>query len=228
MIGSSKHRKRNDRSPRPGRTARDVGFPTPDARMMQLLAAAKDTFAGKGFAASTMDDIASAAGMSKKTLYRLFESKTELFRAMLLRSLPQIHFADLPLTGTPTTQLRTALLRIADIALAPEEIALHRLVIGERQASPGLGRMFAELILETSADDIARLLKTVRLEPRLEGLPLRAVAEMLLGMVFSHDHFRLLTDDAFQLDRALLEKRIDVAISMFCSVADHADETQAD
>jgi TetR/AcrR family transcriptional repressor of mexJK operon len=209
----SSHKRARDNSS----LQRRVDPPAPDARMVQLLAAAKETFTSKGFAATTMDDIAGAAGMSKKTLYKLFESKTELFRAMLLGSLPEAHFANPPLEGSPTTRLRTSLRRIADVALAPGEIALHRLIIGERQASPDLGRMFAEVIMETGSDDLAGLLRTVRLDPRLEGLPLRLVAEMLLGAVFSHDHFRLLTDDRFRLNRRLLERRIDLAISMFCA-----------
>jgi len=206
---------------------RDVALPAPDARMAQLLAAAKETFTSKGFAATTMDDIAGAAGMSKKTLYKLFESKTELFRAMLLRSLPEAHFANPPLEGPPATQLRSALRRIADVALAPGEIALHRLIIGERQASPDLGRMFGEVIMETGVGDLVELLKTVPLEPRLEGQPHRFVAEMLLGMVFSHDHFRLLTDDGFRLNRRLLDKRIDLAISMFCAADEHAGQARS-
>ena len=209
-------------SPPQQREQRAVDLPAPGARMAQLLAAAKDTFTSKGFAATTMDDIASAAGMSKKTLYKLFESKTELFRAMLLRSLPEAHFANPPLQGPPATQLRTALRRIADVALAPGEIALHRLIIGERQASPDLGRMFSEVIMETGTDDVADLLRTIRLDSRLEGVPLRIVGEMLLGMVFSHDHFRLLTDDGFRLNRRLLDKRIDLAIAMFCAAEDQA------
>lgn len=226
MTNQSSSRRPTGGSPRSERERSNVELPAPDARIVQLLAAAKDTFTSKGFAATTMDDIAGAAGMSKKTLYKLFESKTELFRAMLLRSLPEAHFANPPLTGTPPTQLRTALRRIADVALAPGEIALHRLIIGERQASPDLGRMFAEVILETGTDDVAGLLETVRLEPRLKGLPLRAVAEMLLGMVFSHDHFRLLADDGFRLNRRLLDKRIDLAIAMFCAQEDGPGDVQ--
>lgn len=222
MTSQSSSRRRSGGSARSERERRDLDLPAPNARMMQLLAAAKATFTSKGFAATTMDDIAGAAGMSKKTLYKLFESKTELFRAMLLRSLPEAHFANPPLSGSPTAQLRTALRRIADVVLAPSEIALHRLIIGERQASPDLGRMFAEVIMESGPDDVAGLLETVRLEPRLEGVPLRAVAEMLLGMVFSHDHFRLLTDDGFRLNRRLLDKRIDLAIAMFCVPEDRA------
>ncbi|MFB6460272.1 TetR/AcrR family transcriptional regulator [Bradyrhizobium tunisiense] len=193
-----------------------IKIPAPDARMTQLLAAAKDTFTSKGFAATTMDDIAGAAGMSKKTLYKLFESKTDLFRAMLLGSLPKDQFTDAPSEGSPVTRLRNMLREAADVALSPSEIALQRLIIGERQASPALGRMFAEVIMESGTKHIVDLLEKVRLEPRFEGVPLRLVAEMLFGMVFGHDHFRLLTDTGFKLNRRVLDRRIDLAIATFC------------
>ncbi|MBR0780080.1 TetR/AcrR family transcriptional regulator [Bradyrhizobium iriomotense] len=195
--------------------------------MMQLLAAAKDTFTSKGFAATTMDDIAGAAGMSKKTLYKLFESKTELFRAMLLRSLPEADYADAPSEGSPVTRLRNMLREAADVALSPGEIALQRLIIGERQASPELGRMFAEVIMESGTEHIVDLLKTIRLEPRFAGVPLRLIAEMLFGMVFGHDHFRLLTDTGFKLNRRVLDRRIDLAIATFCAPEDGAGQPQA-
>jgi len=220
MAKASVSHRRSTIDLRVKREAPSVGRPAPDARMVQLLTAAKDTFTSKGFAATTMDDIAGAAGMSKKTLYKLFESKTELFRAMLLRSLPEIHFADdASRDAPPAVRLRNSLHKIADVATSPEEIALHRLIIGERHVSPGLGRMFAEVIMENGLDDVVDLLKTVRLDRRLEGLPLRFVAEMLLGSVFGHDHFRLLTEEGFRVNRRQLDKRIDLAIAMFCAKA---------
>ncbi|MGY8631709.1 TetR/AcrR family transcriptional regulator [Bradyrhizobium sp. 14AA] len=214
---------RSDGSPPSARDRQSNDLPAPDARMTQLMAVAKDTFTSKGFAATTMDDIAGAAGMSKKTLYKLFESKTELFRAMLLSSLPQADYADAPSEGSPATRLRNMLREAADVALSPSEIALQRLIIGERQASPALGRMFAEVIMESGTDHIVDLLKTVRLEPRFEGVPLRLIAEMLFGMVFGHDHFRLLTDTGFKLNRRVLDRRIDLAIATFCAT----EEAQA-
>lgn len=216
---------RNQRriAPPSERTKPAVILPAPDARMTQLLAAAKDTFTSKGFAATTMDDIAGAAGMSKKTLYKLFESKTELFRAMLLRSLPEADFADAPSEGSPVIRLRNMLREAADVALSPGEIALQRLIIGERQATPELGRMFAEVIMESGTEHIVELLKAVRLEPRFAAVPLRLIAEMLFGMVFSHDHFRLLTDTGFKLNRRVLDRRIDLAIATFCAT----EEAQA-
>ncbi|MGY8705177.1 TetR/AcrR family transcriptional regulator [Bradyrhizobium sp. 18BD] len=223
MARNPASRKETSGNPPLKRDQQGINAPAPDARMLQLLAAAKETFTSKGFAATTMDDIAGAAGMSKKTLYKLFESKTELFRAMLLRSLPQANYADAPSNGSPVTRLRNMLHEGADTALSPGEIALQRLIIGERQASPELGRMFAEVIMESGTEHIIDLLKAVRLAPRFEGLPLRLVAEMLFGMVFGHDHFRLLTDTGFRLNRRVLERRIDLAIATFCAPEDGGD-----
>lgn len=54
-----------------------------DARPAELLAAALDIFVEKGYAATRLDDVASRAGVSKGTLYLYYESKAELFKAVI-------------------------------------------------------------------------------------------------------------------------------------------------
>jgi AcrR family transcriptional regulator len=55
-------------------------------RREQILAAATQAFARAGFAATSLDDIAAAAGISRAILYRHFDSKTDLYRAVLDRA----------------------------------------------------------------------------------------------------------------------------------------------
>ena len=52
-------------------------------RRDQILAAATRAFARSGFAATGLDDIAAEAGISRVILYRHFDSKTDLYRAVL-------------------------------------------------------------------------------------------------------------------------------------------------
>jgi AcrR family transcriptional regulator len=59
-------------------------------RREQLLAAATQAFARTGFAATSLDDIATAAGISRVLLYRHFESKTDLYRAVLDRAIGRL------------------------------------------------------------------------------------------------------------------------------------------
>jgi AcrR family transcriptional regulator len=55
-------------------------------RRGQILAAATRAFARNGFAATSLDDIATEARVSRVILYRHFESKTDLYRAVLERA----------------------------------------------------------------------------------------------------------------------------------------------
>jgi AcrR family transcriptional regulator len=53
------------------------------ARREQLVAAAIEIFANQGFHATSMNDIADAAGVTKPVLYQHFASKRELYLALL-------------------------------------------------------------------------------------------------------------------------------------------------
>lgn len=54
-------------------------------RREQILAAATEAFARSGFAATGLDDIAAEAGVTRVILYRHFDSKTDLYQAVLDR-----------------------------------------------------------------------------------------------------------------------------------------------
>ena len=54
-------------------------------RREQILAAATEAFARSGFAATSLDDIAAEAGITRVILYRHFDSKTDLYQAVLDR-----------------------------------------------------------------------------------------------------------------------------------------------
>jgi AcrR family transcriptional regulator len=54
-------------------------------RREQILAAATEAFARNGFAATGLDDIAAQAGVTRVILYRHFDSKSDLYQAVLDR-----------------------------------------------------------------------------------------------------------------------------------------------
>jgi AcrR family transcriptional regulator len=53
------------------------------ARPSELTAAALELFVEKGFAATRLEDVATRAGVSKGTLYLYFDSKEDLFKAVI-------------------------------------------------------------------------------------------------------------------------------------------------
>lgn len=55
-----------------------------DERRAQLIRAAARAFLAGGFAATSLDDVAAQAGVTKMIIYRHFDSKSDLYHAVLL------------------------------------------------------------------------------------------------------------------------------------------------
>jgi TetR/AcrR family transcriptional repressor of mexJK operon len=104
-------------------------------RRRQLIAAAADLFLYKGYHATTMDDVARCAGMSKKTVYQVFSSKSELFDGLLSDWFAPFT-APIEADDQPPRQVLTdALSRLANFALSECQIRLTRLLIAETACS---------------------------------------------------------------------------------------------
>lgn len=195
-----------------GRKASD-----PLSQRARLLAAAERTFARKGYSAATMDDVALAAGMSKKTVYRLVPSKTELFRALLQGRLSDEAAIDgPPKPDGSQAEVRAALLAIVRYALSPGEIALQRMIVRETLVAPDLAEIFGREVINPSIERLADCLARQRLRPALRNVSQREVAELMLSTVFGSAHFKLMISDAHRPDDESLERRIDIALRLFC------------
>jgi AcrR family transcriptional regulator len=104
-------------------------------RRRQLIAAAADLFLHRGYHATTMDDVARCAGMSKKTVYQVFSSKSELFDALLADWFAPFT-APIEADDRPPRQVLTeALFRLANFALSERQVLLMRLLIAETSCS---------------------------------------------------------------------------------------------
>ena len=114
-------------------------------RRTRILRAAAALFIERGYAGVSMGDVLTEVGGSKATLYRYFADKADLFKSaveMLIdeRSRPLRSFrpGDSEVAETLTAFGR----HFADIVLAPEAIALHRLITAEADRVAGIGRTF--------------------------------------------------------------------------------------
>ena len=68
-------------APRPARSRR------PDDRGPEIARAALELFVTRGFAATKLEDVAKAAGVSKGLPYLYFKSKEELFKAVIAEAI---------------------------------------------------------------------------------------------------------------------------------------------
>jgi AcrR family transcriptional regulator len=166
-----------------------------------------------------MDDIARRAGMSKKTLYRVFDTKESLFAAVIAgrRAVLDAMISGGEFSGdeSPEGVLRSYLGKLARFVLAPRQAALYRLVIAESLRTPELAHAFyregpckVRAVLEhwlASQDDTG----TLRVpDPERD-------AAMLCSMVISELQMRFLIGELRAPDDALIDATVHRAVDLF-------------
>jgi AcrR family transcriptional regulator len=88
------------------------GLQTDRTARQRILAAARQHFFTQGFRGVTMDDLAGEVGMSKKTLYAHFPSKTALLEAILLDKFRSMEADLIPITSEGAPGFAAALQRL--------------------------------------------------------------------------------------------------------------------
>lgn len=116
-----------------------------DPKTEQILAASRETFLELGYAATSMDQVAQRARVSKTTLYKRFASKDDLYVATIsaecdrygLRFPPEV-FDDVPLEQA----LHRLGRRFVDLLWSAAAIKMHQSVTGEATRVPEAARLF--------------------------------------------------------------------------------------
>ncbi|MFD7460538.1 MULTISPECIES: TetR/AcrR family transcriptional regulator [unclassified Streptomyces] len=132
-----------------------------------ILDAATTVFLNKGYAGTSMDDIAKLAAVSKQTVYKHFADKEKLFAEIVLATTDRIDamvdlVADVPADAEGLEENLTRLARQFLAALTqPQVIQLRRLIIANADTFPELGAAWYEQgferVLATLAATFQRL-----------------------------------------------------------------------
>ena len=198
------------------RQLRNAGRTTEQVlRLAALIEAAEAVFLEKGYHTATMNDVAKAAGMSKKTIYTLVDSKVDLFFSILADHHEKIDFPT-PKPGWTVADILTAnLMSLGHFLLEPTQIALIRLMLAEYTYSPDLGRLFMR---SRVAKAKARLEDELVGVARAQGVPEAQAKEgsaMLFGMALGEFHIGTLIGFRTAPSRQALESRVRRAVEIF-------------
>ena len=161
----------------------------------RILDVATALFLSHGFGATSIEAVAKRAGISKRTFYHRFRGKEMLFEAVVRRLIdlwtPPF---DTALLEAPS--LAEGLRRVAEhmlnVALTPEALALHRMVIAEAPRFPGLARVLHELGAAAGVDRIARHLESRIASGEMRRVDARFAAEQFILMVVTGPQRRAL------------------------------------
>jgi AcrR family transcriptional regulator len=135
----------------------------PKARLMTrkreaIINAALTAFLDEGYGGSSVNRIAANAGVSITTLYRHFDSKDDLYVAVIqeacdtLAQSADLDWLDLP----PLEGLTEAGCRLLNHILSEQQLALFRVVARDAQRFPELGRRYQQEIIGDRIDLFTR------------------------------------------------------------------------
>jgi TetR/AcrR family transcriptional repressor of mexJK operon len=180
------------------------------------IAAARKLFLDQGFAETSMDAIARAAGVSKATLYAYFPSKEALF-AHLIEAECHLKVSRLQMPNLDmglVEALRSFARQFVEVYITPESMAFFQAVSSERSRFPQLCQLFFESGPKNERVRVAALLE----EAKARGLLTFSDATEAAGHFLSLIHGDLPLHTALGLeprDEATVAAMVDAGIGAF-------------
>jgi AcrR family transcriptional regulator len=190
-----------------------------EERPAEIIAAALESFAERGFAATRLDDIAARAGVTRGTLYLYFSSKEELFKAVVRQSIvPVIARGEemVAQSQKPSAALLAEVLLMMPTAAASSPVsAIPKLVIAEARNFPDLAQFYLKEVIRRGrrllTAIIARGVERGEFRPMdMDHVFYCVVGPVLLSMLWKHSFEPF---DGKRLDaRALCRAHLDLLL----------------
>jgi AcrR family transcriptional regulator len=148
----------------------------------QILQGAMQEFLAHGYAATSMDRVAAAAGVSKATVYSHFQDKEGLFTVLIQRMAQKkfsVIYGSQSLEGDPHCVLRQLATNALEQCMGdPEHLAFIRLIIAESGRFPELAKIFVRNLTKPGIETLQQYLAA---HPELNIPDPEATARVLIG-----------------------------------------------
>ncbi len=165
----------------------------PADRPAEILAAALEVFAERGFQAARLEEVAKRAGVSKGALYLYFETKADLFRAVVTDAIsPNLERVKMMATAAvPFEQaVRMGVGMLARTVVTDRRITgVVKLVIAESRNHPELATIWHETVVQPGITLMSGLIAAAQArgevrpgDPRLFAFGI--MGPMILSMVW--------------------------------------------
>jgi AcrR family transcriptional regulator len=159
----------------------------------EIIEAAIMVFAEKGFAAAKLDEIARQAGVSKGALYLYFETKEDLFRAVVARAIaPNMQAIRAMIAAHPGPigdLLRLVAERVGGLIESLPVGGVIKMVIGEAGNFPELARVWHDDLVAHALGALTDAMRAAQArgevrpgDPRTYAL--QVIAPLLVGVIW--------------------------------------------
>ena len=184
--------------------------------------AATELFLRRGYAGTSMDDVAAAAKVSKQTVYKHYAHKEQLFTRIVLDTTSRIDvLVDEVADGLrDPDDLQGALLHLArrftQAVMEPDTLRLRRLVIAEAERFTELGTSWYENGFERVLATLAERFTELAAAGRLSLDDARLAAEHFVGLLLWIPVNRaMFTGDLAPFDEGERERMLTAGVAAF-------------
>jgi AcrR family transcriptional regulator len=174
-----------------------------EQRVSDIIAAAREVIAERGYENAVIADIAERAGVVEGTIYRYFENKRDLFIRVA-----ESWYEEILLDTRPDQAARGSFNRLRqmiwrELALIRQEPALTRFILMELRSDPAYRsmRMF-ELNRKFTAGVMSLLKEGVASGEFSASIPLKVVRDMIFGGIEHRTWAFLRNEGDFSVDEA--------------------------
>ncbi len=206
-------RKIQSTRPAAGRPTREQA----EQRHNELLDRALELFLEKGFELATIDAIAAAVGMTKRTVYGLYADKTALFKATIQRAIERWIVPIETLHAAETDDLEATLIAVARIrmtnAVSPAGLRLQRIINTESYRFPEVFTVAYEQGSRPTIEFLTDLLRRHAKKGKVSIEKPDIAATAFLSMVVGGPLRAIVWGGA--VDEAALEERIQYCVRLF-------------
>jgi AcrR family transcriptional regulator len=188
------------------------------AKRRQIMDGARSAFLSSGFDGASMNDIARAAGVSKGTLYAYFNSKDELFQAIIRAEKAQSAerlCVFPPDCGDARAMLGDFGVRLLGRMTEPDTLALTRVVIAACEKFPNIGRVFFEAGPLYGNQRLAERLGALEQAGVLRVPDPERAAWQFVDLCISGGYKRLLFGVVNSLSREEIEATVEAGVDVF-------------
>jgi len=159
----------------------------------EIVEAAMAVFAERGFAAAKLDDIARRAGVSKGALYLYFETKEDLFRAVVGQAIaPNISVVKAMVAAHPgplSDLVRGVTSHVAQVVQTQPLGGVLKMVVGEAGNFPEIARVWHDELVAQALGAMSGAIEAAQArgevkpgDPRIYGL--QVIAPLLVSVLW--------------------------------------------
>jgi TetR/AcrR family transcriptional regulator, mexJK operon transcriptional repressor len=191
----------------------------------EILQAAAAAFVSKGYDGTSMEEIATRAGVSKQTIYKHFTDKEMLFSVVVLATATQVNDVIESVTTllSETKYMEGGLLQLARRMMAvlmdDQLLKLRRLIIANADRMPQLGRSWYEQGFERMLASAASCFENLTSRGLMRTPDPYLAASHLFGMLlWIPMNEAMFTGNSNPRSKAELERHADASVEAFLVV----------